>query len=214
MNTPMNETMNTRIVIFAKAPQPGLAKTRLIPALGAQGAADLASRMLTHTLKQALAANVGSVELCVTPLSSDAVWQSVTVPDSVVWSGQGEGDLGMRMARATKRVTEAGESILLIGTDCPTLDAAHLRSAAQSLQHADAVLTPAFDGGYVLFGLQSFHASVFEGIVWSTDTVAFETVRRLNQLGWQTQQNSMLHDIDEPADLEWLPTGWAENADR
>lgn len=201
--------MSTRIVIFAKAPQPGLAKTRLIPALGAPAAAALALRMLMHTLAQALAADVGPVELCVTPSSQEAVWQSITVSTSVTWSDQGEGDLGMRMARATKRVIDAGESALLIGTDCPMLDAACLQSAAHSLQHFSATLTPAFDGGYVLLGLQHFHASLFEDIEWSTETVAFETLCRLEQLGWRVQHNPMLHDIDEPDDLKWLPAAWS-----
>lgn len=209
----MSTPMNTRIVIFAKVPQPGYAKTRLIPALGAQGAADLASCMLTHTVTQALAADVGEVELCVTPSPTDAVWKSVNLPDCVEWSNQGAGDLGERMARATQRVTESGASVILIGTDCPALDAEYLRSAAESLQHVDVVLTPAFDGGYVLLGLKSFHASIFDGIAWSTESVALETVRRLNQLDWQTQHNPKLHDIDEPADLKWLPTGWAESLD-
>jgi uncharacterized protein len=197
-----------RIVIFAKAPLPGMAKTRLIPTLGAQGAADLARRMLSHTLAQALAADVGPVELCVTPSPIEALWQSFTIPASVAWSDQGEGDLGMRMSRATQRVTGAGESVLIIGTDCPELDAGHLRRAATSLKHFDATLVPTADGGYVLLGLNRFHASLFADIEWSTHSVASETLCRLEQLGWKVQNNPMLHDIDEPADLGWLPPAW------
>jgi len=88
-----------RIVIFAKAAQPGFAKTRLIPALGEKGAADLAQRMLTHTLSEALAAKIGPVELCVTPSSTDAIWQTLVIPDEVQYSDQGEGDLGERLTR-------------------------------------------------------------------------------------------------------------------
>jgi glycosyltransferase A (GT-A) superfamily protein (DUF2064 family) len=112
------------------------------------------------------------------------------------------------MARAAQRVTDAGESVLIIGTDCPALDAAHLRRAATSLQAFDATLVPTADGGYVLLGLNRFHASLFEGIEWSTDTVGQETRRRLEQLGWKTQSQPMLRDIDEPADLRWLPEQW------
>jgi rSAM/selenodomain-associated transferase 1 len=197
-----------RIVIFAKAPQPGQVKTRLIPSLGAQGAADLARRMLRHTVEQALAADLGPVELCVTPSPQDAAWQTVTLPASIHWADQGDGDLGTRMARATRRVTSAGQSILLIGTDCPALDASHLRRAANSLIHVDAALIPTGDGGYVLIGLNRFHASLFECIEWSTATVAEETLRRLDQLGWKVKNQSRLHDIDEPADLERLPQHW------
>ncbi len=197
-----------RIVIFAKAPVAGLAKTRLIPALGAQGAADLARRMLDHTVEQALAAEVGPVELCVTPSPVDVAWQNVVVAKSVAWSGQGDGDLGERMARAVRRVTGAGESLLLVGTDCPALDVALLRNAADSLQHFDATLVPTADGGYVLLGLNGFHASLFEDIEWSTGCVAAITRRRMARLGWKVLENPTVHDIDDPADLRWLPEGW------
>ncbi|TBR12571.1 MAG: glycosyltransferase [Rugosibacter sp.] len=199
-----------RIVIFAKAPQPGFAKTRLIPALGSQGAADLARRLLSHTLNVALTAKVGSVELCVTPSVLDPVWQTLAVTDAVLWSDQGDGDLGERLARAAKRVIESGESVLLLGTDCPELGASGLQRAAYALQRADATLFPTADGGYALLGLNHFHPSLFEDIAWSTDTVAFETLCRLGQMGWSVQSHSMLHDIDEPADLKWLPAGWTE----
>lgn len=199
-----------RIVIFAKAPQPGFAKTRLIPALGAQGAADLARRLLVHTLSEALAAIVGPVELCVTPSVADPIWQTLAIPEAVQWSNQGEGDLGKRMARAARRVIDGGESVLLIGADCPELNATCLQQGAQDLHSTDATLFPTADGGYALLGLNRFRSSLFMGIAWSTDTVAFETLCRLGQLGLTVQSHPKLHDIDEPADLKWLPAGWTE----
>ncbi|MGV8899291.1 MAG: TIGR04282 family arsenosugar biosynthesis glycosyltransferase [Burkholderiaceae bacterium] len=212
----MKPVQTVRIVIFAKAPLPGFAKTRLIPALGAQGAADLARRMLEHTLHKALAANLGHVELCVTPSATDPVWQALALPESLQITSQGEGDLGERMARAAQRVLgcgkSGGESVLLIGTDCPQLSADHLRQAASALGQVDAALFPTFDGGYALLGLKRFHPSLFSNIAWSTDSVAFETLRRMEQLGWTVQSQSMLHDIDEPADLQWLPNTWLEPA--
>lgn len=197
-----------RIAIFAKAPVPGMVKTRLIPALGAQGAAALARRMLAHIVAQALAAKVGPVELCASPDRKEAIWQSLRLPTTITWSDQGEGNLGIRLMRATQRITDSGESVLLIGTDCPALDAAYLRSSAESLRHADATMAPTVDGGYALLGLNQCHSSLFEDIEWSTDTVAFETLRRLEQLGWTVQSRPMLHDIDHPADLRWLPQAW------
>ncbi len=197
-----------RILIFAKAPVAGLAKTRLIPSLGAQGAAELARRMLAHTLEQALSAGVGPVELCVTPSPPDPAWQAFSAPASVTWSDQGDGDLGARMARAAQRSDASGEAVLLIGTDCPALDATQLRVAAQSLETFDAALVPSSDGGYVLLGLKRFHASLFKDIVWSTDTVARETLLRLQQLGCRVHIYPGVHDIDEPADLQWLPPAW------
>ena len=199
-----------RVLIFAKAPLAGLAKTRLIPALGARGAADLARRMLAHTLEQAQSAAVGPVELCMTPSRSDPAWQSFVTPATVTWSDQGEGDLGMRMARAAERVSRSGEALLLIGTDCPALDSTGLRLAAESLKTFDATLVPTADGGYVLLGLNHYHPSLFQDIEWSTPAVASETRNRLEQLGWKVREHPVLHDIDEPADLAWLPAGWID----
>jgi len=206
----MKPARPARIVIFAKAPQPGFAKTRLIPALGIQGAADLARRMLAQTVRKALAAGLGPVELCVTPSATDPLWQTLAVPDAVHWSDQGGGDLGQRMARATQRVLDGGEPVLLIGTDCPELGAAHLQRAARALQRSDAALLPTFDGGYALLGLKRFHPSLFAGIAWSSACVAAETLDRFGQQGWTVHSQPMLHDIDEPADLQWLPPDMAE----
>lgn len=199
-----------RIVIFAKAPIAGAVKTRLIPALGAQGAARLAHRMLTHTVAEAVAAGAGPVELCVSPSPIASVWQSVALSTNVSWSDQSHGDLGTRMARAVRRVTEAGESIVLIGTDCPQLDRALLRAAANSLQQYDATISPTTDGGYVLLGLRRYDPALFKDIEWSTPTVASETLSRLAQLGWTVQHNPIVRDIDQPDDLEYLPPSWLD----
>lgn len=193
-----------RIVILAKAPLPGFAKTRLISALGAQGAAELARQFLQHMLQRALAARLGPVELCVTPGAADPVWQTMSLPTGLEMTDQGDGDLGERMARAARRVIDAGASVLLTGTDCPALGVAQLQQAAASLQHADATLIPAFDGGYVLLGLNRFDPSLFSNMVWSTGSVATDTLRRLQQLAWRVITQAPLHDIDEPADLRWL----------
>lgn len=195
----------TRIVIIAKAPIAGFCKTRLIPALGAQGAAQLAQRMLERTVRFALGARLGPVELCVTPGLNSFDWAGLNLPDGLVWSEQGEGDLGARMGRAAQRVTAGGEALLLVGTDCPTLDTSMLQSAAAALQDHDACLVPAFDGGYVLLGLKRFSTTLFDAMPWSTDAVAEETRKRLAQLGWNQKSLPQLHDIDEPQDLAWLP---------
>jgi uncharacterized protein len=194
-----------RIVIFAKAPVPGRVKTRLIPALGAAGAARLARRMLDLALEQALAADVGPVELCMSPAPGSAEWTAIPLPAEIGTSDQGGGDLGERMARAARRVIENGEAVLLIGTDCPDLSTTRLREAASRLADHDAVLHPAADGGYPLLGLNRFNASLFEDMPWSTSAVADMTLARLAALGWRVWLGETLRDIDEPGDLAWLP---------
>ncbi len=200
--------MPVRTLIFAKAPCAGIAKTRLIPALGAQGAARLAQRMLHHSVNEAIAARIGAVELCATPAIDDSAWAGQSLPRSISCSDQGAGDLGERMARAAQRTLHEGESLLLIGTDCPALDARRLQCAAQALQQVDCVITPTADGGYALLGLNRFHPSLFTEIPWSSNRVAAITLQRLQQLKWSVQTQPTLHDIDHPADLRWLPAQW------
>lgn len=194
-----------RILVFAKAPVPGQAKTRLVPALGAYGAARLARLMMKLTLEQALSSGAGTVELCATPDLGHAYWQGIALPPGLALSAQGEGDLGERMARAVQRCLSRQEHVLLIGTDCPGLSAWHLRAAAAALETHDAVIHPAVDGGYVLLGLRTFDASLFADIAWSSDSVAGATLQRMRRLGWRTWVGNMLPDIDEPADLIYLP---------
>ena len=190
----------TRIVIFAKAPVPGKVKTRLIPALGAEAAAILAATMLHRTAAEALDSEVGSVELCMDPPSGHPDWMG-QVPLDVIATPQGEGDLGERLARAARRVLAAGDRVLLIGTDCPELDRDRLAAAAAALERHDAVIHPTQDGGYALLGLGRFDPSLFEGIAWSTDQVAAQTIARIEALGWSLHVGETLRDIDVPGDL-------------
>ncbi len=199
----------TRLVIFAKAPQPGAVKTRLIPALGADGAAALARAMLDHTLQQALAAGLDAVELCMSPAPGDPAWHGAAPPAGVTCTAQGEGDLGERMDRAMRRALPFPSGpVLLIGTDCPALDSAQLREAARQLAQHDAVLQPVADGGYVLIGLQAPCPAIFTDMAWSTSTVTADTLQRLAALGLRVWLGPVLHDIDEAADLAHLPAGF------
>ena len=200
-----NASRPARIIVFAKAPQPGLAKTRLIPALGAQGAAALAKQMLAYTLEQAIKAQLGGVELCMSPGSTDPLWANIAIPNGTACSAQGDGDLGQRMARAVERTcVSQAENIILVGTDCPALTAAQLTEAAQRLANHDVVILPASDGGYVLIGLQAPCPEIFANMPWSTSVVTELTFERLMKLGLRVWQGPTLHDIDEPADLVHL----------
>lgn len=199
-----------RIVIFAKAPRAGYAKSRLIPALGAEGAARLARRMLDHMVSQAMDAGVGPTELCMAP-ADDPIWEEMPLPLHLGRTEQGEGDLGERMARACQRVTGEGEAIILTGTDCPQLNTDCLRQIAASLEHSDVVIVPTTDGGYAAIGLNRFNPLLFSDIRWSTDTVADETLRRIARLQWPVTLLPVLQDIDEAADLAFLPVDWPES---
>ncbi len=193
------------IIIFAKAPLAGFAKTRLIPALGEQGAAQLAKKLFDHAVGVALSADIGSVELCVTPALDCSYWKAYSCPKNLILSEQGEGDLGERMARAALRALQSHASVLLMGTDCPELDSHYLQNAAEELLCHDACLTPVSDGGYALMGLNAFHERLFVDIPWSTEKVSALTLERFRQLDWQVAHLRALHDIDEADDLQYLP---------
>lgn len=210
--TPMQAfASQAALVIFAKAPLAGFAKTRLIPALGAAGAASLARRMLQHTVAQALEAALDEVELCVTPDKHEQGWADVSLPAVTRWTNQGCGDLGERLIRAGRRLDATGRLSVFIGTDCPALSAAHIEQAVHSLQAAHACMVPTADGGYALLGFRRFDSLLFERIAWSTNQVAAQTRARCRQLNWQLAELPALHDIDEPEDLQWLPAGFIES---
>jgi hypothetical protein len=202
------------VIVFAKAPVPGLAKTRLAPALGSVGAAALAARMLAHTVAQALAARIGPVEICAAPDVAHPAFARLAARGRVTLANQGDGDLGRRMQRAFSRTLAAHGRALLIGTDAPALDAAVLRAAAHALQAHDAVFVPTFDGGYVLIGLRRADPPCFADLPWSTPDVMRQTRARLRAAGLRWAELQPLADIDEPADLAHLPPGWLPVATR
>ena len=200
------------VIVMAKAPVPGFAKTRLIPALGAEGAAALAARLLDAALAQALGAALGPVELCCAPDTRHPAFQRHAGVPGLELSGQGEGDLGARMARAFERCLAHATPVLMIGTDAPALDAAMLRRAAAALSDADAdadaVFVPALDGGYALIGLRRPAPTLFDAMAWSTSTVMARSRERLAAAGLRHTELPPVADIDEPADLVHLPPGW------
>ena len=196
------------IIVMAKAPLPGFAKTRLIPALGADRAAALAERLLHAAVAQAIAAGLGPVDLCCTPDRVHPAFERYAGTPGVELSDQGDGDLGARMARAFERWLASGRRAVMIGTDAPALDAALLARAAQALSDADAVFVPAFDGGYALIGLRRAAPSLFADMPWSTPVVMARTRQRLAAAGLTHIELPAVADIDEPADLVHLPSGW------
>ena len=176
----------TRIVVFAREPRAGRVKTRLIPLLGAAGAARLHARLVARTLATARAARLGTVEL----------WQS---------RRQRGADLGDRMHHAFARSLRRAARVILVGTDCPALGAADLRRAARWLAGgADAVLAPAEDGGYALIALRRVSPRLFAGVEWGSARVMAQTRERLAALGWRWRELPEVWDVDRPEDFRRL----------
>jgi len=188
--------MSPRVVLFTRYPEPGKAKTRLIPALGAAGAAalhrTLTERTVTTVRESGLALHIRSTGADIAAFTG---WLGVA---DVV--DQGEGDLGERLARAGPPYPA-----IFIGADAPDLTPALLRNAADALAHAAAVIGPAQDGGYWLLGLARAVPRVFDDIAWSTDAVFAQTMARLAAAGIDPIRFPELADCDRPEDLARWP---------
>lgn len=195
----------TCIIVFARAARPGAVKTRLVPLLGAEGAAALHARMVEHALATARKAALGPVELHCAPDCDDDFFRFCSNRYRVELVSQAGGDLGARMSAAASTALAAHARVLLIGSDCPVLAARHLRAADQALlDEPAAVLVPTEDGGYVLLGLTRSDKRVFEGIAWGSDTVLGDTRARLRELGWSWRELETLWDVDRPEDYRRL----------
>lgn len=191
--------------MFAKAPQPGRVKTRLVPLLGEQRAARLHARMVESTLRLAAQARFARVELHCAPHARHPVFAALARRYRLTLRAQGRGDLGARMLRACERLLRTANAVVLIGTDCPVLRVADLHAAARALQGgADAVLSPAEDGGYALIGLRRVSPRLFSGLEWGSDSVLRETRTRLRELGWRWRELRTVWDVDRPEDYARL----------
>ncbi|MEO7728110.1 MAG: TIGR04282 family arsenosugar biosynthesis glycosyltransferase [Burkholderiales bacterium] len=203
--TPSASATETRVIVFARAPEAGMAKTRLIPALGAHGAAALHSLLIERALATAISAAVGAVELWCAPSAQHPLLAASARRHGIAAFTQCEGDLGARMQHAVTTTLAAVQRVIIIGTDCPVLTAEVLRAAAAALDaKQDAVLTPAEDGGYVLLGLARCEARLFDDIEWGSDRVLALTRARLTELRWRWHELPTLWDVDRPADLARL----------
>ncbi len=186
------------VAVLAKAPVPGLAKTRLIPSIGAHAAAVLQERLTERTVETAVAADIGPVMVWCTPDLTHAAFQDLATRFPIVLKQQPDGDLGIRMLGA---IAAAQSPVLVIGSDCPAFTAETLRTAANALQQADVVLIPAEDGGYVLIGARAAQAELFSAIAWGTSTVLAETRGRIAALGLRSVELDPLWDVDTEDDL-------------
>lgn len=186
------------IAIMAKAPIPGLTKTRLIPTIGAHAAAVLQERLTERAVATALAAAVGPVTVWCTPDLGHVAFRELVARHKIALKQQPDGDLGARMLAAMAANTGP---TLVIGTDCPALTPAHLQAAAAALHEADVVLIPVEDGGYVLIGARKPQPGLFADMTWSTATVLAETKARISRLELKAAELAPLWDIDTEEDL-------------
>lgn len=190
------------IAVFARAPIPGQAKTRLIPRLGPDGAARLQRRLIEAALARASALPGARVTLWTTAASDDADARAAAAEVGAEVRTQLGADLGARMAHAFSRTLDARRPMLLIGTDCPAQTVDDLRAAVAALRSADAVVQPAEDGGYVLIGLNEPRPALFNGIAWGSDGVLAATRARAEEHGIRLAELPTCWDLDRSEDLD------------
>jgi rSAM/selenodomain-associated transferase 2/rSAM/selenodomain-associated transferase 1 len=206
------------LIVFTRWPEAGKVKTRLVPPLGPEGAADLHRRMAESTVEgaRAFAAGraaghaAGHATVQVRFSGGDAArmreWLGCPAP-GLDFAPQGPGDLGERMARAFGDAFASGARVaVVVGTDCPGLTADVIARAFSSARGGDLVLGPAADGGYYLIGMRrdlarSAVPRVFEGVGWGTDEVLGQTLARAREAGLAVRQLETLADVDRPDDL-------------
>jgi len=187
------------ICVFAKPARPGASKTRLIPAVGAAGAANLARAFFDDIWATVREVTDASIVLAVT--ESDPALDPG--PNIEVWI-QGDGDLGDRMERALRRGLEQADAAIVVGSDLPGLPRRVFEQARDGLRTHDAVVGPSDDGGFYLIGLTRCPQRLLGGLPWSRSDTREHTLTRLRSHGLRIRQLERWFDVDTPADLERL----------
>ena len=193
-----------RLVIFTRYPEPGKAKKRLIPVLGPHGAADLHKHMTEHVLRRIRSLTAcRQVDLEVWYEGGNRLLMKNWLGTDMAYRSQGSGDLGARMARTFSTAFHQGiERVVIIGSDCPGINATTIRTAFDLLDQFDLVLGPAEDGGYYLIGLSREAPQLFQGISWGTSEVTAKTIDIANLLELRWINLEPLQDVDRAEDLE------------
>lgn len=190
--------MHTALIIFVRKPELGKVKTRLAATMGDAAALKVYELLLAHTYQIAAAMNIPVYVYYVDGIAENDLWQG---PAFRKKQQQGN-DLGLRMYNAfTETFAQGHQQLIIIGSDCYELTPAIVTEAFSALAQSDAVIGPATDGGYYLLGLKQPMPHVFEGIAWSTDTVAAVTMVKLYEQGYSVSMLQALPDIDEEKDL-------------
>lgn len=202
----MSASNDCALLVFARAPIAGQAKTRLIPALGAEGAAALQQRLLDNTLRMAAAVAGTALQLWCSPdTDHPAFVRAADAYPLTRYPQRGDG-LGERMAHALQTALASHPFAIIIGTDCPALDAKDIRECIDRLKSGcDAVIGPAADGGYYLLGLRRFEPSLFHAVDWGSEHVLAQTLERLDHAAMHCGKLALKHDLDRPEDLQRFP---------
>lgn len=202
----MRDSSKETLIIFTRYPEPGKTKTRLISALGKEGAAQLQKKLTEHTVKTA---SQLPVQIRIYFSGGKEALMKHWLGETYQYYPQSDGDLGERLIASLKQsFTAETEKVVVIGIDCPDLDAALINQAFDKLSQQDLVLGKAEDGGYYLIGLRRCYPELFQGIDWGTHLVLEQTVKVAEAIGLKISYLPVLNDIDTPEDLETVSFPW------
>lgn len=186
--------MKTTICIFVRPPLPGRAKTRLIPALGEEGAALVAKALLADTVSAARQVAPAEVILSVPEVFENG-------QHLPMWL-QPKGDLGLRVEKTLQRALVAADCAVAVGADTPGLTNRMLEEAIDRLSRKDAVVGPAEDGGYYLLGLRRCPNGLLNNIRWSSQHTLCDTLERLEKFRLDYATVTKWFDLDTADDLD------------
>lgn len=186
---------------FAREPVPGRVKTRLLPTLSPEQACELHCELVMWTARQLLDARLGQVQVCVAGDPAASLFAQCTAAGVASVSRQQGADLGERMFNALECGLQNHSRVILVGSDCPAITPAYLGLAVDALAHADVVIGPAEDGGFVLIGVTAVQPAMFSSVQWGTSEVYRVTRENLQRLQLRCAELPTLADIDRPEDL-------------
>ncbi len=204
------DTQNIRLIIFMRYPVAGKAKTRLIPAVGKEGAAKV-HKILAQNTVNTIYNILFSLHYCQLTISYtggglEQFEQWIDI-DDICYEHQAEGDLTDRLLACLNP-----SPVIFFGSDTPDLKEEHVRDAIQALSIYDVVIGPAMDGGYYLIGMNEAYEELLRDIPWSSDKVLPTTLERCDAMGLSVKKLKPLSDCDTPGDLDRWP--WLYDAIR
>lgn len=194
------------VMQFAKWPEAGRVKTRLMPELGEQGALE-AHIILSLAVLNQLSASDCEVrffwdrDLPAAPLAASPIIERIEALGLKQGIQRGK-VLGERMETALAQGLAEFPKAVIVGSDCPSVDAGYVNQALTALDRADVVLGPSDDGGYVLIGARTHLAGMLADVSWGTDRALADTLDRLEAVGLSCEQLPPRWDVDEPGDWQ------------
>jgi uncharacterized protein len=195
-------TKEAALVIMAKQPIVGRTKTRLVPFLNYEEAAQLYQALLLDTVASVSELrHEADLAVAITPVQAKAYFEGLVPAGALIYPVDGV-DIGACLKQALGWLLEQGyRKAIALASDGPSLPVSVLQQAIAALEKADLILGPSEDGGYYLVGMKQLYGEIFDSIAWSTEQVLSQTIERAAQSKLQVKLTQPWYDVDTPADL-------------